>query len=228
MDTTPLRRTPKEEPEDEGWLITFADMAVLLMCFFLLMYALTMMTPQTVANIAKSLRDTGFYDASRPQHDPISDVKKQIVEGIGKRGYDAYMPTYEVPEGMAIEFAASDLFEGNGAKFKSTALPMLSIVAGNINAIAKEDIIVEVEGYTDDSLPDDAQYPTNWELSAARAANVVRYFTSEQFPASKLRVVALGDAYPKAANRDAAGNPIPANQNLNRRVVVRILRGADN
>jgi chemotaxis protein MotB len=228
MDTTPLNRRPKHEPEDEGWLITFADMCVLMMCFFLIMYALTSTTSQTMANIAKSLRDSGFYDAETPQIDPLEEAKKQITKGIGIKGYDQFMAPQETPGGMEIEIASSAFFEKDSAKFVSTALPMLTVVSDQIAPLAKEDVLIEVEGHTDNTAVASAQFPSNWELSSARAANVARYFIAQKFPANKIRVIGLADTKPKAANYDAAGNPLPGNQNLNRRVVIRILRGADN
>ncbi|MGF1957720.1 OmpA/MotB family protein, partial [Enterococcus casseliflavus] len=65
-------------------------------------------------------------------------------------------------------------------------------------------------------------------LSTARAANVVRYLITQGFPPNKLQVAGFGDTRPKAVNRDTNGNPIPANQELNRRVVVRLIKGDDN
>jgi chemotaxis protein MotB len=227
MDTTPLNRRP-QEPEDEGWLITFADMCVLLMCFFILMYALTSTTPQTMANIAKSLRESGFYDAETPQIDPIKEAKKQIVAGIGIKGYDQFMAPRETPEGAEIELASSAFFEPGSAKFVPAALPMLGTISASLVTMAKQDITVEIEGHTDNTASANPQYPSNWELSSARAANVARYFIAQKFPAAKIRIVGLAESHPKVANQDAEGNPLPGNQNLNNRVVVRILRGADN
>ncbi len=105
---------------------------------------------------------------------------------------------------------------------------MLQMMARQILPLGKEDILIQVEGHTDDTPVSNAQYPSNWELGGGRAANVVRYFIAQGFPAAKLRAVSLGETQPKAPNRDANGNPIPANQDLNRRVVIKMIKGEDN
>jgi chemotaxis protein MotB len=113
------------------------------------------------------------------------------------------------------------------AKFSPEALPMLEMLAGQILPLAKAEIVVSVEGHTDDSPVNSELYPSNWELSSARAANVVRFLIDKKFPPQKLRAVGLAATKPKAPNRDAAGTPILANQDLNRRVVVRMIKGED-
>jgi chemotaxis protein MotB len=104
---------------------------------------------------------------------------------------------------------------------------MLELVTKQILPLSKSEIVIEVEGHTDDSPVSSEQYPSNWELSSARASNVVRYLVAKGFPAHRLRAVGLAATQPKAMNRDAAGTPIPANQDLNRRVVIRMIKGED-
>ena len=65
-----------------------------------------------------------------------------------------------------------------------------------------------------------AQFPSNWELSTARASAVVHYFLDQGIPAQELRAAGYADTFPKAPNRDAAGHPLPENQAQNRRVVI--------
>ena len=69
-----------------------------------------------------------------------------------------------------------------------------------------------------------ARYATNWELSGARAANIVRLFADNDIPPRRMRAVAYADAVPKLPNRDGAGNALPENQSKNRRIVIRIHR----
>ena len=228
MEMMPVKRRTHEVVEDEGWLITFADMCVLLMSFFILMFALSASDPKDLLNVAKSLREKGFYSNEIPHVDPLESLKKDLTAGIGQRGYDLFIAVSDSPRGVEIELASSALFEAGSAKFSARALPMLAMIAEQVAPLARQDVNVEVEGHTDDTPFTSEQFPTNWELSSARAANVVRYLASQDFPAEKMRIIGLGSTQPKADNRDAAGNPIPTNQDLNRRIVVRILRGSDN
>ena len=104
---------------------------------------------------------------------------------------------------------------------------MLKLMSAQIMPLKNEPVSLEVEGHTDDSPVNSGQFPSNWELSAARASNVVRYLVAQGFPPEKLRAIGMGDSHPKAPNRDATGNPIPSNQDLNRRVVVRMVKAKD-
>ena len=228
MRGNPLNRSRMPEHEDEGWLITFADMCVLLMSFFVLMWALASADPKQLDKLAKSLYKEGFYNDAMPQVDPAEDLKKKLSLAVGEKGYDAYIAASENQHGVDVEIASSAFFENGSAKFTARALPMLKVISDLIVPLSNQDITIEIEGHTDDTPIATEQYPSNWELSAARASNVVRYLVAQKFPAAKLRAVGLGDTHPKAPNRDAAGNPLPANQNLNRRVIIKILRGEDN
>lgn len=223
------RRQHKHEPEDEGWLITFADMCVLLMSFFILMFALSSPeSKQIMTDVTASLRERGFYNDAVPVTDPADMVKKELSLAVAEKGYDQYIAASTNEHGVDVELASSYFFEAGAAKFSRGALPMLKLIADQLVPLSNEDITVEVVGHTDDSpITSPQQFPSNWELSSARAANVVRYLIANNFPAAKLRTVGVADTQPKAPNRDAEGNPLPANQNMNRRVVIKIIRGDD-
>lgn len=228
MIKRPLTRRTSE-PEDEGWLITFADMAVLLMSFFILMFALSAPESQKIMNnVTASLRERGFYSNTIPSLDPTDEIKDQLVLALVEKGYDRYVAASVNEHGVDVELASSAFFEPGAARFSEAALPMLQTIVQQITPIAREDVSIEVVGHTDDTPIATAQFPSNWELSTARASNVVRYLIAQRLPAQKLRAVGLADTQPKAANRDEQGNPLPANQNLNRRIVIKIIRGDDN
>lgn len=227
MSTPTTLRRKREEPEDEGWLITFADMCVLLMCFFVLLFSMSSPDATQFKMVAEALREKGFYNDAIPTKDPYEEVKKQMTLTLGESGYDKYMAISEGKKGVEVELSSGAFFVPGSAKFTPDALPMLEMIARQIAPLANSDIIIEVEGHTDDTPVASEMYPTNWELSAARAANVVRYLAAQKFPAQKLRAIGAAATQPKAPNRDASGNPILVNQDLNRRVVVRMVKGED-
>ena len=217
----------REEPEDDGWLITFADMAVLLMCFFVLLFSMSSPDMTQFKAVAEALREKGFYNDAIPTEDPYEKIRKQLSMSLGASGYDKFIAATENTKGIEVELSSGAFFVPGSAKFTPDAVPMLEMISAQIMPLAKKDMLVEVEGHTDDSLVDSPQFPSNWELSGARASNVVRFFIAKGFPAEKLRAVGLAATQPKALNRDASGTAIPANQDLNRRVVVKLLKGED-
>jgi chemotaxis protein MotB len=226
MSGNPLARKP-EQPEDEGWLITFADMSVLLMCFFVLLWMMASLDAKQVEEISKGLRDKGFYKEAAPAKDVYTEVKKDLALTINAGGYDQFLATTDAPEGLNVELASAAFFVPGSAKFTPEAVPMLEMLAQKILPLVKSEIMVEVEGHTDDTPIATEQFPSNWELSSARASNVVRFLASKGFPPEKLRAVGLAATQPKAPNRDAEGAAILANQDLNRRVVVKLKKGED-
>lgn len=223
---SPLRRK-HEEPEDEGWLITFADMAVLLMCFFVLLFSVSTPNEKQFEKIAQSLREKGFFNDAIPTEDPYEKLKKQLTISLGASGFDKFIAASASDKSIDVELASGAFFVAGSAKFTPEALPMLEMIATQLQPMAKADVTIEVEGHTDDSPVSSELYPSNWELSAARASNVVRFLISKGFPPSKLKAIGRAATAPKAPNRDTAGTAIPANQDLNRRVVVKLLKGED-
>lgn len=202
-------------------------MSVLLMCFFVILFALSSPNMEEFKKVAQALREHGFYSDTVPVEDPFAELRKQLVTAISASGFDTYVTASETPRGIHVEISASALFAPGSALFAPQAAPVLDMVAKQVVAVQDRDITIDVEGYTDDSAIVSAQFPSNWELSSARAASVVRFLIEQGVPASKLRAVGLGDTHPKAPNRDAAGNAITANQDLNRRVVVKLLKNED-
>ena len=228
MQRAPYKRRVVTETEDEGWLITFADMSVLLMSFFILMSALINVDAQQMNSIAKSLREKGFYDTVKPQTDPVEEMKKALTLAVVKKGYADFIVASDTQKGVDIELASNAFFESGTAKFSRSALPMLEVIAHEMVPLARIDVSVEIEGHTDSSPFSSEAFPSNWELSAARASNLVRYMIAQQFPAKKMKAIGVADTLPKTDEYDPAGNPIPSNQELNRRIVIHVNRGEDN
>jgi chemotaxis protein MotB len=131
----------------------------------------------------------------------------------------------EPPQGDRItsfEMGSAAFFDPGSASLSEQGKAILEGVLPRLTAAVAEGYRIKVEGHTDDTPIDTAQYPSNWELSTARAAAVVHFFLAAGVPAERLRAIGYADTDPEAPNRDAAGNPIPANQAQNRRVVIKL------
>jgi len=174
--------------------------------------------------VSEALRKEGFYTSVIPKEDAWADLRQQFELSLGASGYDKFMSVSETPDAVEVELSSTAFFLPGQSKFTRDALPMLKQMSEQILPLKNEDVKLEIEGHTDDTPSNSAQFPTNWELSSARAANVVRYLIAQGFPKEKLRAVGLADTHPKVPNRDSAGNPIPSNQDLNRRVVVKMTK----
>jgi chemotaxis protein MotB len=120
--------------------------------------------------------------------------------------------------GVEIQLAASKLFPSGSAELKSEAAVALDRIGQMLKESGRRVII---EGHTDDIPIKTAQYPSNWELSAARATKIVRYLAAKhKIPASNLVPVAYADQKPIVPNDSEA------NRARNRRIEIKIVTGS--
>jgi chemotaxis protein MotB len=117
---------------------------------------------------------------------------------------------------LEVEVKTDILFASGVATLSNTANPALDALAVTL---AKYPNPVRVEGHTDNQPINTKYYPSNWELSAARAASVVHRFARGGLSPSRLSVIGFGEYRPAEPNSTAAG------RNANRRVVIVILAG---
>src|ERR1700720_492886 len=115
---------------------------------------------------------------------------------------------------LEIEINADILFPSGAAEFSPAAEPVLDKLAEVLKPFPNP---IRVEGHTDNRPIKTAAFPSNWELSAARAASVVHQFTREGIDPMRLEIVGFGEFHPRQPNDTNEG------RNANRRVVVLVL-----
>lgn len=115
---------------------------------------------------------------------------------------------------LEIEINTSILFPSAEADFASSAEPLLRKIA---NILVPYPNPVNVEGFTDNLPISNDRYPSNWELSAARAASVVHLFTRSGVDPKRMTAIGYGEHRPVADNATAQGRA------KNRRVVLAVL-----
>jgi chemotaxis protein MotB len=115
---------------------------------------------------------------------------------------------------LEIEINADILFPSGAGEFAPSAEPVLDKLAQVLKPFPNP---IRVEGHTDDRPIRTAAFPSNWELSAARAASVVHQFTRQGIDPLRLEIVGFGEFHPRMPNDTAEG------RNANRRVVVLVL-----
>jgi chemotaxis protein MotB len=115
---------------------------------------------------------------------------------------------------LEIEINTDILFSSGSGAFSSSAEPVLDKLADVLKPFPNP---IRVEGHTDDRPIHTAAFPSNWELSATRAASVVHQFTKQGIDPLRLEIVGFGEFHPRQANSSAEG------RNANRRVAVLVL-----
>ncbi len=217
----------KKSGDGEDWLATYADAITLLMAFFVMILhfkdydaiekqqaAEAIRESMGVAqNIVQSYEESLFY---------LMNVAVNIVEtsGVPKEDYSIEFDE----EGLVMEFMGKTFFEPASVKLTKKSLGIVSNLGEELKAEKYQLFSIEVEGHTDDSPISSKYYPSNWELSAARAAAVVSKFVTSGIQPIRLKASGFADTKPKLPNRDMFQEPIPENMAANRRVIIRLKR----
>lgn len=115
---------------------------------------------------------------------------------------------------VEVEIRADILFPSGSATLAPTAIDILARLAESLRSVPNP---IRVEGHTDDRPISTLAFPSNWELSAARASSVVHLFSSREIAPARLAVIGLGEYRPVKSNTTSEG------RNANRRVVIVIL-----
>lgn len=241
-----MARKKREEERDnhERWLVSYADFITLLFAFFVVMYAVSSIDGQKYREMAKSV-GTAFglkslqnftVDDGRaaviappvimrtPRKGNQAEIRKERekMKAIGRDLMRILSPfinegkikVVQNARGVSVEINASVLFAPADARLSRQSEEVLRAVAG---VLKDEPNAIQVEGFTDDLPIHSVQYPSNWELSSARASSVVRLFVEEGVAAERL--VAIG----RSANEPIADNATPEGRSRNRRVSLTVL-----
>ena len=241
------RKKPPEEHENlERWLVSYADFMTLLFATFVVLYALAQSDVNSFKGIEEALRkafsqnifdnqesimdgQNSILDGQQGAMNPLmleymsqkyeQSSYEEIKEDINQLKQDGI--SAEIGEkGLVIRFSEHALqFESGTAELTQKSKETLATVA---NIIKQKFSIhyIQVEGHTDSApVTNKIKYPSNWELSAARACSVVRFLIQNNGFNSKLfSAVGFADTVP------VASNSTPQNRAKNRRVEIVVLK----
>jgi chemotaxis protein MotB len=215
------QRRPVEEESGNEWLVTYADAMTLLLAFFVLLVSFSKVDLVTFEQVQAGIaRDLGQRTVARP----AAQLRAQLEAMVDSLGVADAVRVDTFDRGIALELAASTFFRTGSAEIRPESRTILLRISETLVAPRYSKFKIAVEGHTDDTPPTIARYATNWDLSGARAAKIVRLFAENDIPARRMRAVAFADTVPKLPNRDGTGKALSENQSKNRRMVIRIHR----
>jgi chemotaxis protein MotB len=149
-----------------------------------------------------------------PQNMAILDHMDKVQDVISNNQMEDKVDMYLNDGEMVIRIKDRLLFDPGSARLKPDYLRLLKLVKDLLFEDAKE---VRVEGHTDPSPVVSDTYPSNWELSMARALSVVRFYIQhENLDPSRISAAGYGE------NRPIASNDTPENRAKNRRVEIKL------
>ncbi len=218
----PKRTDHSQEEGTDSWLMSYADMITLLMCFFIIFVSVSEPKKDKFSLITDGIASKfGSVDMSTPLQGVYSSLQGIIENNQLFRD----MAIQKNEKSIEMELASGSFFKRRSAEFDPDKLQILTEMAETLKKGAYLDYRVLIEGHTSDAPINTTMFPSNWELSTARASRVVRYFIEHGMEPDRLVAIGYGDSQPKAANRDAGGNVIRENRALNERIVIKFERG---
>lgn len=199
--------------ESEVWIYSYADLITNLMAFFIVLLTLRSADQKTVEQLKES-----FAKVTAPAgimgQSPDSEYAAVVSQYIANLPQKSQISVTKDTQGISLTFTGGLFFQTLDADLSPDAKAILETLAPILKKMPR-DYRIEVGGHSDSRpVTDDSVYPTNWELSAARAAMVVRQLARDGVPARRMRAVGYADTLPVSSNMDQ-----------NRRVVIRVGKG---
>ncbi|MBN1547858.1 MAG: OmpA family protein [Syntrophaceae bacterium] len=214
------------ERGNEIWLLTLSDLLMLLMIFFVVLFGLTLQkqllakeTPDPQANIAaaEQVQKTLPAPAVTPPansaaEEMVISLERDLVLALNPDDHRQDLMIDRSQNTLTLTFPEKIVFDPGQAQLKSSSESTLHKVAAFITNHPL--LVVEVQGYTDDTPIHSIQYPSNWELSADRAIQVARSLIDRGVNPAGISAKGFGEYHPIVPNRSEE------ERQLNRRVEI--------
>ena len=205
-----------------AWVVTFGDLMSLLLVFFVMLYAMSELKVQKFIEVAESLRrgfglgappaytgisdDSTTFDGHGYAQDPVEDMLDEIqqqLEGFAAE-YELANTVEIVRDEIGITLRIQDmvLFDAGSAELKAESQWIAEKLAQIVHQIA---IPVIVSGHTDSTPISNLRYPSNWELSGARASTLARLFIRKGLEPTGVHIEGFAEYRPTATNDTAVG-----------------------
>lgn len=244
----PPRRTVKEDkgPSTERWLLTYSDLITLLMIFFVMMYVMSNVNAQKFQRLASVLaqafgarpsgiltnagnsileqqisplqpgnKGEGGGDIPAQNAAQLQEVAHQLEELLEQKNLGKRVTVRMEQRGLVISIQDTVLFPSGSASLTPEARGIIAKVGGILKPLPN---YIRVEGHTDNLPIHTGQFPSNWELSSARATNVVRDLIEVcGIPPDHLSATGYGEYRPRVDNDS------DWHRQMNRRVDILIL-----
>lgn len=240
-----MRRRRKSAPHasHERWLISYADFITLLFAFFVVLYSTSQVDKRRMVALAAAIQE-GFeqmgsnptYATPLPQEDlpaarpaavpavlppnspqsnDLDALRKDLEKALAGEIANGEVALRNTPQGLVVSLREAGFFDSGSAGTKASSQPAF----GRMTAVLRERAYnIRIEGHTDDIPIHNSQYTSNWELSTARATEMVRLLiTRYGFSPESLSAAGYAQFHPIAPNGTESGRA------HNRRVDVVIL-----
>jgi chemotaxis protein MotB len=203
--------------DSESWIYSYADLITNLLALFIMLLVLNSGKVKAGVQNQAPADQVSVTDSQR-----VQDLVQQInlsqpattetsVDPAASRSVHP-LQVLNDDDGLKVSFGGEMLFPSGSSELRDESLPVLARISALLQTLPKE-IVIDVEGHSDSTPTRKGRYPSNWELSSARAGSVVRALEDFGFPPERMRAIGLADTKPTSTSADLAAN---------RRVVLRV------
>jgi chemotaxis protein MotB len=233
------KRKKRKEEGTPDWMVTYGDMTTLLLTFFIFMFTLAEIEGSELRMILAAFQGLGALRGGNTlQEGKLAELGNAIMtlpsmergralDKARKRAKSLFQVDVKTQKirikederGLIISLAADTYFREGSAEIDiEETREVLKNVAKLLNSTELKNSKFRIEGHTD-SVPTDprGKYPTNWELSAARSINVLKYLVQYQVDEKQFQVAGFADTVPLYSNETPEGRA------ANRRVDIVVL-----
>jgi chemotaxis protein MotB len=228
-----MARQAQEECEKgaPAWMVTYGDMMTLLLTFFVLIVSFSSIEQVKFKAAISSIQENMgmwpnnagllptlvLFNTETQQAEQAQEMVEEVAQALEESAIDQ-VEIYNTPAGIRLIISDPVLFQTGRAEIRPEFRDLLVDISSIIGARDYSEI--RVEGHTDNLPISTEQYPSNWELSAARALNVVKVMAFDGgLNPSELSGVGYGEYRPRATN------DTPDGRAMNRRVEIWIEYG---
>lgn len=236
------RRKPGGAPH-ERWLVSYADFITLLFAFFVVLYSSSQVDKRKVGQLALAIQ-TAFQQmgalpasatdvalnpavsslsngsppnvsTSTAENENLDALRLELLHALGGEIARNEIALRPGADGLVISLHEIAFFDSGSARMRAGSLPAFTRIAKILNEHAYR---IRIEGHTDDRAIHNPQFSSNWELSTARATELVRMLITQYgFAPNRLAAAGYAQYHPIASNGTSAGRA------QNRRVDIVVL-----
>jgi len=224
-----MRSSHRRGGGQDRWLLSYADFVTLLFALFVTMYAVSTVDADKLAPAASSMRSAFDGETRQTGPVPIPDlgeivaqappdadrVRDELARVLADAIAAGRLELIEDARGLVVSLPERATFAPASTEMTPVALELIARVAA---AVQPFDRPLRIEGHTDNVPIHTREFHSNWELSTARAATVIRFLIERvAFDPRRLSAAGYGEFHPRVANDS------PENRARNRRVDIVIL-----